>query len=254
MDLTIVGIDCATDPKKTGLALGIVEAGRLSVSEVTTGIGKNPAAIVHDWVCDSPQALLALDAPLGWPAGLGKTLAGHCAGEGIEEAPNDLFRRKTDSFVVETLGKRPLDVGADKIARTAHAALSLLNELRVLCDSEIPLAWSQKPARKIEAIEVYPAGTLTALGLPSTGYKQPSDRKVRERILEGMRLDTGLLAEDALAENADLLDAAICVLAAKDFHDWKVMAPRDLDSAQKEGWIWVRPRMEPGLTGSQKNQ
>jgi hypothetical protein len=37
MYLSIVGIDCATDPKKTGLALGIIEGDRPILKEVTTG-------------------------------------------------------------------------------------------------------------------------------------------------------------------------------------------------------------------------
>lgn len=245
MDLTIIGIDCATEPKKTGMALGRVKANTLVLSEVTTGARDDPASIVYEWIRPGGQVLIALDAPLGWPNELGTTLVGHTAGCSLEPPPNDLFRRETDRFVARTLGRQPLDVGADRIARTAYAALSLLDKVRNLTDSGIPLAWSPKLTQEIEALEVYPAGTLTALGLPNSGYKRVVDRHIRERILVGIRglLDTTNISEDALLGNADLLDAAICVLAAKDFCDWKVMAPRDMNLAKNEGWIWVRPRM-----------
>ena len=49
------------------------------------------------------------------------------------------------------------------------------------------------------------------------------------------------VAEEALLGNADLLDAAICVLAGRDFLDWKVLPPENPDLARKEGWIWIRP-------------
>lgn len=82
-----------------------------------------------------------------------------------------------------------LDVGADRIARTATAALSLLAQIRVLTKQAIPLAWSPEIA-KHSAIEVYPAGTLTAYGLPNGGYKDKSaeHRRVREQIIRGYRI------------------------------------------------------------------
>jgi predicted RNase H-like nuclease len=258
MSVAIVGIDCATDPNKTGLALASVDGNKTVLQEVTTGRDRSPAEIVNRWIQGSRQALLALDAPLGWPAGLGRALAVHMAGWELQVSPTDLFKRTTDKFVTETLGKRPLDVGADRIARTAHSALAFLSALRRLSGSEIPLAWSPRLGQKIEAIEVYPAGTLTALGLPSVGYKKPKDRKVREKILNGisLRVDAESGLKKALVGNADLLDAVICTLAARDFLDWKVMPPRDMDVSQKEGWIWVRAPQsdigpkDPRLKGS----
>ena len=58
MNLTIIGIDCATDPKKTGLALAVVEGNRTAILEVTTRKRDKPAAIVHEWIRDSRQVLL----------------------------------------------------------------------------------------------------------------------------------------------------------------------------------------------------
>jgi hypothetical protein len=41
-----------------------------------------------------------------------------------------MFRRMTDRAIHKNVGRTPLDVGADWIARTAHAALRFLAELR----------------------------------------------------------------------------------------------------------------------------
>lgn len=243
MNMTIIGIDCATDPKKTGMALASVEGNRTVLQQLTTGGNGTPADIANQWIQDNRQVLLALDAPLGWPADLGRLLNRHEAGQKAEQDSNHLFRRKTDRFVARRIGKRPLDVGADRIARTAHSALNLLTRLRKLTSREIPLAWSPKLGQTIEAIEVYPAGTLTAHNLPSSGYKKPKDSKVRKQILQGIKqhLDTSSVSEKLLLGNADLLDAALCVLAAREFLDWRVLPPEDLDLARKEGWIWVGP-------------
>jgi len=40
--------------------------------------------------------------------------------------------------------------------------------------------------------------------------------------------------------NADVLDAAVCVLAAGDFLLGRAMAPENRSQAEREGWIWVR--------------
>jgi hypothetical protein len=42
-----------------------------------------------------------------------------------------------------------------------------------------------------------------------------------------------------LEENADALDAVICVLAGWDFLRGSALAPTDPEQAAKEGWIWV---------------
>lgn len=110
------------------------------------------------------SVLLALDAPLGWPEELGRSLLQHRAGDPIESEPNRLFKRKTDAEIFRRLHKRPLEVGANLIARTAHAALGLLNNVRRLTGHDIPLAWDPTNLGRIAAIEVYPAATLLARG------------------------------------------------------------------------------------------
>jgi predicted nuclease with RNAse H fold len=185
--------------------------------------------------------LLALDAPLGWPEPIGRILAAHTAGEPIGAAPNEFFRRETDRFIQRSLGKTPLDVGADRIARTAHAALELLESLRNRLGLAIPLGWDL-PLVGVSAIEVYPAATLVAHGLRSGGYKKPEQVDERRELLASLAalLDVG--AHRALLErSADALDAVVCALAGTDFLEGRAMPPEDLALAKREGWIWAAP-------------
>jgi hypothetical protein len=185
--------------------------------------------------------LLALDAPLGWPVGMGRVLGGHEAGAPIRLEANSLFRRWTDRAVREATGKRPLDVGAERIARTAHAALGLLQALRERTGEAIPLAWEPRLGAGISAIEVYPAGTLAAYGVDARGYKQREGIAARRALLRFLREQVRLPADRSLmAENDDALDAALCVLAGLDFLRGQAMAPKELELARKEGWIWIR--------------
>jgi len=239
----IIGIDCATNPKKVGIARAEFAAGQCAVTSLELGgDDENLPATITRWLPTSGPALLAFDAPLGWPSPLGAALANHSAGEPLAESRNNLFRRATDRFVKEQIGKQSLDVGADRIARTAHAALGLLGEIRERSGHPIPLAWSDQVLEGPAAIEVYPAATLVAHRLPSTRYKGRSDEDQRQLMLRGLagRIEipptTALLA----AANADALDALVCVLAALDFLRGDALPPGKRDQARREGWIWVR--------------
>ena len=92
----IVGIDCATVADRVGLALGVPNGDGWRLVDVTTGSrARLPAAVVGAWLVEWPNALLALDAPLGWPAALGHALATHRAGAPIAAAADALFRGAT---------------------------------------------------------------------------------------------------------------------------------------------------------------
>lgn len=242
MQKRLIGIDCATDPGKTGLALGCYRTGRVTMERaLVCSRQERPDAVIADWLAGSEErTLIALDAPLGWPNAMGGALACHSAGAGITVEPNHMFRRETDLFIQRTIGKTPLDVGADRIARTAHAALSLLDNMRSRLDREIPLAWSPAFTSSVAAIEVYPAATLKVRGLRSDGYKKPGDSGEREQIVTGLGKMIDLPSDvSVLLECADALDAALCLLAAGDFLTGKSSPPEDQALAEKEGWIWV---------------
>lgn len=243
MKVHLIGVDCATAPSNVGLAFGSYSDGRTVVEATCLGAPTAlPEDIAAEWVrrgqCN--PTLIALDAPLGWPAPLADALQFHRAGQDISTPAHELFRRRTDRIVRETIGKQSLDVGADRIARTAYAALQFLEALRERLSEKIPLAW-ERDINDLQAIEVYPAATLAAHGIDARGYKSKDGGSARERVLADVssRLDIET-SIPALDTRADGLDAVICLLAAHDFLSGPVLTPTDRALVEREGWIWVR--------------
>ncbi len=240
--ITLIGIDCACQAKDVGLARAEWSSGCATVSDVLCGKGvQSIPGLIAEWACGADRCLLALDAPLGWPQPMGDELSRHFAGLAIATEPNLMFRRETDRSIQSRFRKTPLDVGADRIARTAHAALSLLDDVRQITGQDIPLTWESQDLPGASAIEVYPAGTLLAHGLPAAGYKKPAQRQVRSDILAGIG-DLLVLPEgrESILNDADCLDAVLCILAAIDFLEGNAVPPINPSLAKKEGWIWVR--------------
>jgi hypothetical protein len=245
----LIGVDCAVDPRKTGLAIGRLEslraanqkAPRLVVEHAELGVSIDALVdTVSQAVHDSERTLLALDAPLGWPSALGTALAPHRAGESISASAQELFLRQTDLFVRRVSGKRPLEVGADRIARTARSALGLVDAVRSASRKALAMAWSPE-FDESGLIEVYPAATLLARGLPSSRYKRPDQRDVREQILAGLagELEFDSVQREHFCSHADVLDAAICLVAGADFLRGRCLPPTDRALAREEGWIWI---------------
>jgi predicted RNase H-like nuclease len=244
MTITIIGVDCAVQAQNVGLAKGSYTNGHISIEQALIAAKERPPIeTILEWIPAASATLIALDAPLGWPASLGEALHVHRAGDLIAPVPNQLFRRATDRFIKQVVGKQPLDVGADRIARTAHAALHLLADIQARTGRSISLAWEPGITKGIFAVEVYPAATLIAHGIHSAGYKRKGSQDVREELVRhlGRRLD--LPADTSLlAEQDDALDAVICVLAGADFLSGQVYYPPDIHQARKEGWIWVKTK------------
>jgi hypothetical protein len=247
--MLIVGIDFATTADKVGIAVGDSDGHHLRIESASLcATRSHPASIISGLLRNHAVSLLAIDAPLGWPVALASNLSAHSAGEPIEVEPDDLFSRSTDRFVRDQIGKKPLDVGADRIARTAHAALRLLGDLRQSLQERIPLAWSSTGVSQTSAIEVYPAATLTAHGFRATGYKKPEETEARAQILEQLKavLDPPAATTEIIA-SADVLDAVVCVLAGHDFLRRLALDPAPDDPlAVREGWIWVARPVRAG--------
>jgi hypothetical protein len=248
--ITIIGIDCATDAARVGRCVAVERAGQCHVNFVDAGSNQEDVADkVASWLASATKALLALDAPLGWPCPMGEALASHQAGQAImvrgkAVGAHALFRRETDRFVKKQLEQQPLDVGADRIARTAHWALTLLTHLRKKSGLPIPLAWNPNYPERVAAIEVYPAATLKAHGIPHRGYKKSDKIAERKTIIDKLRQKIQLPAVTKdMERNPDALDAAVCVLAGHDFLCGEAYPPENLELARHEGWIWVRSKL-----------
>jgi hypothetical protein len=94
--------------------------------------------------------------------------------------------------------------------------------------------------RSVEVIEVYPAATLSARGIRSSGYKKPEQSLARQEIAAA--LDVALTLDVTSADitaTGDTLDSVVCLLAAKDFLDGRAVPPENRVLASLEGWIWV---------------
>lgn len=246
--MNLIGLDCAVEPKKCGLAIGSNIGNRLTVREVKVGLSESH---IIDLICkiirENGQTLMAIDSPLGWPQALGNSLIDHKAGMTIESNDNFLFRRETDRFIREKIEIQSLDVGADKIARTALATLKRLNQIRSKSNHEIPLSWNPDVIKIPSCIEVYPAATLKAWEIPPRGYRgnEPRHYDARINIIKKLKAFIELAPATIKAmENCDhAIDAVICLLAAHDFVCRRSLPPKDPNIAHKEGWIWVKPKM-----------
>jgi predicted RNase H-like nuclease len=242
MTFHVIGIDCATVASKVGLALASFEDGQTTVQEVLVGsVQPTIVATINNWLADRFPTLLAIDAPLGWPVNLGKALSAHEAGQPLNVQSDRLFRRYTDNVIREKIGRQPLDVGADRIARTAHAALGILEGLRQQTGDDIPLSWHPDDVQTISAIEVYPAATLTMYGIQSRGYKIRADEDTRRKMVYELQKYLMNLESFTLpVKSADELDAVVCVLAGVDYLYGRCIQPPTDEIIRKEGWIWVR--------------
>jgi predicted nuclease with RNAse H fold len=244
--MRIVGLDAAADLANFGRVVCRYAAGMLELVEA--GVlrdDRGVEALARLLADGSERTLIAIDAPLGWPAALGRVLGSHRAGQLLPASANELFRRRTDRWVKQVIGKQPLDIGADKIARASWQALNVLDQLRSESGRPIPLAWRPDFDEAVAVIEVYPAASLEANGLSSKGYKDPlRGTDARGRLSGALAWRAPWLA-GLVGNKVDVFDAGLCAIAGADFVDGCAAVPEDLALAQQEGWIWVRrPRQD----------
>lgn len=159
-----------------------------------------------------------------------------------------MFLRETD-FVIWGEFKKPLEVGASLIARTAASALELLENLRKSQNLDIPLAWEMGDISETCVIEAYPAATLLARGITLSEYRKGKVGETRRlQIIDNLNRPYDLEIQNSqiaqTANSPDSLDAVVCVLAGADFLMGKCIPIPDKlrDIARKEGWIWVRKK------------
>ena len=223
-DVRLIGVDWATDDCKRGVAVVDSVDDTTSIVDLSACSSRLTAlhAIGTAISGTTAPSVIAVDAPLGWPAGLSQALSHHEAGGYLEVHANEMFSRETDRFIQETLKKKPLEVGANLIARTAHSANQFLNTLRRELSCAMPLLWSPDEVVKLGVIEVYPAATRIAVGNLSMS-----------EIL-------GLPPDEPAVSNPHVRDALWCAIAALHFIRGECYPPSDERSSRREGWIWVR--------------
>lgn len=227
----LIGIDCATQPHKVGLARGYFDGVKIIADKCLCGsLDAHPAEIVAGWIGDCETALVALDAPLGWASALGASLATHQAGVAFNVPSHSLFRRLTDDDIAARLGKRPLEVGANLISRTSVAAVDLLGRIRSMTGEPVPLAWSWPSTTRVSAIEVYPAATRIAHGAPAGAGRVDGLTSLR-------------CCFDLEPLSVDARDSLVCLVAAADFVLGRAIPPVAVEQQiLQEGWIWAASR------------
>lgn len=255
----IIGIDCATRAENVGLAVATFTRGRVRVASLAVGdssaeLARDLAPSIVTLMGNASPVVIAIDAPLGWPADLSDALREHRAGErlGTSGDVRDYVSRLTDREVHRLARTKPLDVGADLIARTAFAALELLAELRAKSGHPLPLLWGPGEVATSGAIEVYPKATFRSRGLVTKDYKSAKSSVFtppRQALVAGLAKEIAIpddLRQLAIASD-HALDAVGCVLAGKDFLEGNVVRPKsdaERALAEREGWIWFREPAE----------
>jgi predicted nuclease with RNAse H fold len=258
--MLIVGIDCASQPEKTGVAIGKYEAkiGKIEILQLFKGEkGKSISVKILTKLAEIAQKpteidvnkiLVAVDAPLGWPVAMSQSLANHIAGASLGHNRTEkdrFFRRFTDTFIHQKIGKLPLEVGADRIARAAYSALQMMEDFRQKFPVEMLWDTNIQNLNGMGVIEVYPAATLKQHNLIYNNYKKESDIANRKEIIEYLQAYFSNITDyqALMQEDGDRLDAIVCLLCAKDFVDKEVMqipVEENLAFIQQEGWIWVK--------------
>jgi len=238
----LIGVDYSAQEGNIGLAAGRLNGDSLKVEFAECpGTRAEVEKRIVGWISAEKKndgALIAIDAPLGWPKSLGKRLRRHKAGRAFSMPADRMFMRETDRWLHRHInnnsGNKPFSVGADKIARTGYAALSFLLGLRNETGRAIPLAWNPKKLDDVSAIEVYPAATLKGRGVLSN---------TAENVIEQLKKEDAELCDgvdEKMRANEHVRDAVVCVLAAADFVRGEASPPENMKLAKKEGWIWVK--------------
>lgn len=247
-EILLIGLDAAADLRNFGCALGRMSPkGNGTIDLLDSSVLSDDAGVqsLGAKLEKSPNSLIAIDAPLGWPFPMGNDLMRHQAGQSIPGDANHFFRRLTDRKIKERTGKLPLDVGADRIARAAFKALRILDHLSAVSGKPVRMAWSPADVEPgyLNVVEVYPAATLHVYGLPSSGYKKDDQHEQRKNIVDAVHRKLNGIHR-LIDQQADMFDAALCLLAAEDFLVGRALGPdsMELPIAMKEGWIWVSDR------------
>lgn len=241
--MRVLGVDLAAQAVSTGAVL--LERADNWVWAATVIEEADDDSLVE---AGSHADAIGLDCPLGWPTAFVEAVSAH---HRLDDWPGSsdrrpLTHRLTDHELRRRKEGTPMSVSADLLGHVAMRGALLQHE------------WS---AARLEPgvrdgstwlMEVYPAASLKAWGLPSRGYKfRRGDRagqslEVRREIVDGLSSAVG--PHLALGEAADrclssdhVLDGLICALTVLVVRAGGTTRPTEEQrpTARTEGWIHV---------------
>jgi hypothetical protein len=255
--LRFVGIDLASEAKRTGVVVVTPEGARASASLPAGGFVADDRGLVE--LVDR-GTVVGLDSPLGWPDDFVAAVTAHRMSarwptfehRSADRIRESLRHRTTDLFVrALDLGSTPLSVSSDLIGVVAMRGAWLQS------------AWAQRwgglESRDGSGrlVETYPAAALRAWGfLARRGvrYKgggahgaRESQREERTRIIDAIEeqsepwLHVTSALHDAAIDSDHELDAlvsALVALAARANVTYSVPV-ESKEAARREGWIHV---------------
>ena len=229
-----LGIDLASDPRKTGLCVVEWEAGKARVAALRVGADDGELLEAQGRVDAT-----GIDAPFGWPVPFVELVA--CRGMApakpwTDQTKRELRFRLTDVRVRELTGLWPLSVSTDLIGVPALRCAGLLTQMGVSDRSGDGLVY-----------EVYPAAALKMWRLPFAGYKGIKKRRALEELCSALlRRAPWLRITDEehiklLRSRDDAFDALVAALVARAASLGLTAAPSSADRprAEIEGWIHV---------------
>lgn len=232
--MVTLGVDLASQPKKTGTCVIRWDSTRARVESLSTGANDSDLRKLF-----TRADKTGIDAPFGWPQPFVRAID-HYSRETTwpDVEVRQLRYRRTDEVAIKKAKIRPLAVAADRIAVTAMRAARLL--AAVSASGE---AIDRSGTGRF--VEVYPAAALSIWGLPVTGYKGPKNRDALARLVSELADKTKawltLNEEDRsrCRESDDCFDALVAALVARAaaIDCCEPSAAKDFDLAAKEGWI-----------------
>lgn len=230
-----LGVDLASDPRRTGLCRLDWQAGGARLVELTVGADDERILAAH-----RAADVTGIDSPFGWPAPFVGFLCSAARllpelGEPWDPEVRDGLRyRATDRAVRDAVGRWPLSVSSDLIAVVAMRCVGLLTRMSV-----------SDRAGGDGVFEVYPAAALARWGFVNRGYRGDRARPRRATLLRSFAarapwLDLGTKAQRALlVASADAFDALIAALNARAAALGETEPPplEFRREAAREGWI-----------------
>lgn len=200
--------------------------------------------------------VVAVDVPFGWPNPLARALEAYEIGVALDRDRTQYMYRTTDSWLTNHLPSllardvkppKPFAVGADKLGVTAMVGTVLLNGLSG--------AFNLSPRNRAafpSVVEVYPAISLWAWGLPHEKLKGAGDlalsnrRALLSKLENAFKLVVSERDREILVGVEHCFDALVAALTGREYAYGNTFDPPESfadDVLRTEGWVRVPNRL-----------